>query len=68
MTPVRAQELIRDFIRSRHNWDLFGWPSPPLYTVEDVNHLRMLETERISGRVQIEGKIVTIADYPEIPE
>ena len=66
MTPVRAQELMRDFVRSRQNAAL-GWPDDSLLHEEDRNYLRMLETERIAGRLQIQGTILRLEDLPEAP-
>lgn len=67
MTPVRADELRRDFVRSRQNAFL-GWPDARLYNAEDRAYFAMLESERLAGRLEIEGTIKTLVDYPEIPE
>ena len=66
MTPVRSQELIRDFLRSRQN-AVLGWPDVSLYHEEDRASFRTLEAERIAGRIQVEGKILTVEELPEMP-
>lgn len=63
MTPLRADELRRDFIRSRQN-AAFGWPSRELYHAEDIAYMEMLEGERLAGRLEIQGAIVFVEDYP----
>lgn len=68
MNRCKREELYRDFVRSRQNWDLFGWPTEPTYTAADLSYFRTLEAERLVGRLQIEGRIAVLADYPECPE
>ncbi len=64
MTPIHADELRRDFIRSRQN-ALIGWPSPDLYRPEDFAYFAMLEAERLAGRIEIQGTILALEDLPE---
>ena len=65
MNQIRRQELYRDFVRSRQNWDLFGWPTNRLYSDNDLAYFQTLESERLSGRLEIQGRIAVLADYPE---
>lgn len=50
---------MRDFIRSRQNAAL-GWPSLDVYNAEDIEYFKMLERDRMSGKIEIEGKILVI--------
>ena len=59
MKKVRAQELMRDFIRSRQNAAL-GWPSLDVYNAEDIEYFRMLERGRLAGKIEIQGSILVL--------
>jgi hypothetical protein len=61
MTPLRAGELYRDFVHGRQ-FEAFGWPDANLYKAEDMRYFRMLERERLAGRLAIQGPITTKAD------
>jgi hypothetical protein len=61
MTPLHAQELRRDFVRSRQSYVL-GWPDSPDYSAEDCAYIEMLEAERIAGRIQIDGTILEMSE------
>lgn len=65
MTPLHALELRRDFVRSRQN-ALLGWPERSCYRAEDIAYFEMLEGERVAGRIEIEGKILTLEDFAGI--
>ena len=65
MTPLRAQELHRDFVRSRQN-AVFGFPDSKAYNAEDIAYFEMLEAERVAGRLEIEGSIVTMEEIDRL--
>ena len=65
MNSLRASELRRDFVRSRQN-AVLGWPDRSVYHAEDIAYFEMLEAERVAGRVEIEGHILTLEEMPEI--
>lgn len=62
MTPVRAAQLFRSFVRSRQD-ALLGWPDRSLYNDEDLAYFDTLEVERSAGRLQIEGEAKTWDDF-----
>jgi len=64
INATRAGELFRDFTRSRQN-AVLGWPDESLYSTEDIAYFKMLEADRMRGRVQIEGTILNLSDLPE---
>lgn len=56
LNPLRAQELIRDFIRFRQAAP-GGWPGDA-YGPEDKAYFDMLEAERIAGRLEVQGEVI----------
>jgi hypothetical protein len=64
LTLLRAQELYRDFVRSRQNGAI-GWPDQAAYSESDLRYFQTLEAERLAGRLEIEGRIVSLSEYPE---
>lgn len=64
MNLIKAQELMRDFIRSRQ-YHFMGWPDHSVYDNEAIEYFKLLEKDRENGIVKIDGNPETWDDYLE---